>query len=372
MASDQAQDPHSGILVASCGDAHVSNFGFYASPQRTLQFDLNDFDESAWAPWEWDLKRLVTSVIIGGRESNRSDSIIEQAALSAVASYVHAIKGSSARSPLERYYAHSDLENAGKNVAANSRHTLAKAIKDAKKRTGIRATKKLTKIGKNGSLQFIENQPLMTRVGTATENILTDVFELYQRSASVDIRFLLSQFTVIDTVRRVVGAGSVGTHCYLALLADATGSHLILQIKEANQSVLEEYGGIQQPPHLREGIERLGEGGRVVGLQRILQSFSDPFLGHLRTDGADFYVRQFHDMKGGIDMEMLADESFRDYAVACARTLARAHAKSPSANEVAAFIGKGKRIGESIVWWSAQYADKATSDYDIFLKRIRS
>lgn len=372
MAADQAQDPHSGILVGSCGDAHVSNFGFYASPQRTLQFDLNDFDESAWAPWEWDLKRLVTSVIIGGQATDRAESLIEQSALAAVGSYLDALKAATAHSPLERYYAHLDLNDAGENLDQDSLLALQKAVKSARKRTGARAAKRLTRTTPDGRLQFIDNPPVMTRVAVDTEAGLLSAFEQYRKSANVDVKVLLSQYNIVDIARRVVGVGSVGTRCYLALLSDKDGNHLILQIKEANQSVLETFGTIKQPTPIRERIDAAGDGGRVVGMQRILQAHSDPLLGHLRHSGRDYYVRQFHDMKGGIDIESLPDSAFGRYAAACARILARAHSQSPAAEEIPAYVGKGKKIAKNIVSWSEQYADRSLADYQAFLTEINS
>ena len=371
MAADQARDPHSGILVASCGDAHLSNFGFYASPQRTLLFDLNDFDEAAWAPWEWDVKRLVTSIVIGGRATDRKKSVIEKAAREAVTAYVAGLHEAAAKTPLERYYSHFDPQDTDRNLDKASRRALKLTLADAVRRTGPRAARRLTGPDTDGKLRFIETPPAMTQVEPELVAHLEDNYEAYRRSAYVDIRALLSQYTVEDIARRAVGVGSVGTRCFVALLRDRDGGLFILQVKEAVRSVLEEYGGIRQPDAVEEGIAEGGQGNRVVGLQRVLQAYSDPFLGHMRGPLGDYYVRQFHDMKGSVDVEQLEDAPFIRYARVCARVLARAHGQSPRFTEVVGYVGKGRRVTESIVAWSYDYADVSLADYRAFIAAQR-
>jgi uncharacterized protein (DUF2252 family) len=367
QAADLARDPHSGILVPSCGDAHVANFGFYASPQRTLVFDLNDFDEAAWAPWEWDVKRLVTSIVIGGQASSRDESVVTDAALAAVRTYARAMAANADRSPLLRYFEHFDVGAVASSADKQTRAVLQEAMRDAEKRTGDRATKRLTETGPDGRLVFVEQPPTMVHADAATESRLRENVDRYARTASVDIRLLLTNYTVSDLARRVVGVGSVGTMCTLALFQDGEGNALILQAKEAGRSVLEEYGGIAQPAAFHEHVEQYGQGGRVVALQRILQAVSDPFLGHLQAFQGDFYVRQFHDMKGGIDAEELEDRPFRAYAESCAATLARAHSQSANAAVVAGYIGNGRVVGEALLEWAYAYAALSHDDYDAFV-----
>ncbi|HZK04938.1 MAG TPA: DUF2252 domain-containing protein [Actinomycetaceae bacterium] len=368
QAADLAASAHSGILVASCGDAHVSNFGFYASPQRTIVADLNDFDEAAWAPWEWDVKRLVTSVIIGGRASGRDSLAVEESARDAVGAYVHVLQAALELSPLERYYTHFDVKDTKTRLKNSLGRVLVEAVADAKKRTGQRAVRRLTRKVEGGDRQFVENPPAMVRVGGDDASRTTDLLDQYRLSANVDVRMLLSQYDVKDVARRAVGVGSVGTRCFVVLLHDREGNLLLLQVKQARRSVLEEYGGIRQPSALTDGIARGGgEGARVVALQRVLQAFSDPFLGHLRGPVGDFYVRQFHDMKGGIEVEGLDDVPFRRYAMACGVMLARAHAQSPNLREVVEYIGNGRRVTDGIVAWSEAYADLSLADYRAFV-----
>lgn len=367
MADDLAAGAHSGILVASCGDAHVSNFGFYASPQRTLVFDLNDFDEAAWAPWEWDLKRLVTSVIIGGRAGNRSDAFIRKAALHTVETYCWTLRRALDLTPTERYFTHLDADAGVHLLDKRSRKTVKRAIKQARRRTGERAVSKLTRVDENGELHFVFEPPRMTPIEEADKAGSETYLDQYVRSASPDIWLLMRHYEPVDFARRVVGVGSVGTRCTLTLWRDGDDHALILQSKEANRSVLEQYGRIAQPPQLGQLVAEHGEGCRVVSLQRILQAVSDPFLGYLRAAKADLYVRQFHDMKGSIEVEDIDNDSFLSYVAACAGVLARAHSQSPAVAEIVGYAGRGEVLGEAILAWSTAYADLSARDFEAFV-----
>lgn len=371
MAADLARSPSTGIQVASCGDAHVANFGFYASPQRTLVFDLNDFDEAAWAPFEWDLKRLVTSIVIAGQATGRDDAVTRKAAQATVHAYARAMQVASKATPVQRYYAHFDADSGLVLSDPESREVVRTAMKHAAKRTGERAARKLTVRGDDGRLRFVEQPPTMVHVDAEIQAAVAEVVDAYMDSTRVDVRLVLSHYEIADTVRRVVGVGSVGTRCYVSVFQDGDGRALLLQTKQAGRSVLIEYGGCPQPPSLEQHIDSTGEGGRVVALQRILQGVSDPFLGYLRRGEFDYYVRQFRDMKYGIDVEQLDDAPFRAYALACATVLARAHAQSPRAAEVVGYLGGGRRAGEAIVDWAYAYADVSRADYEAFLAAHR-
>jgi uncharacterized protein (DUF2252 family) len=369
MAADLARSPDSGISVAACGDAHVSNFGFYASPERTLVFDLNDFDEAAWAPWEWDVKRLVTSVVVAGQSTKRDDAVIRRAARDTVFAYNRAVHTAVSLSPTSRYFTHFSASRTISTFDRRSRTALRAAIESAERRTGERAAKRLTEADPDGvTRRFVEDPPTMTRIPTDRETLLRSLFEQYVTSANVDIRVLLQQFSITDLARRVVGVGSVGTRCSLVLLQDGDAHTLLLQAKEANQSVLIEYGKTRQPPEATAFIERFGQGGRVVGMQRILQGISDPFMGHVTSEGIDFYVRQFHDMKGSVEIESLDDDAYSTYSEACAIVLARAHMQSPNAASIAGYLGNGRRAADAIVEWAYAYADLSRGDYKQFLE----
>ncbi len=367
MAADLAAGPHGGVIVPSCGDAHISNFGFYASPQRMLVFDLNDFDEAAWAPWEWDLKRLVASVVIAGQASSRDEDRIRDAVLRAVRAYARALRAGVLASPTTRYFAHFDPEAGLEQRDPASQQVLRTAIKHARKRTGERAARKLTETGEGGRLVFVERAPTMTKAEPEVEEQARGYLRRYLMSANADVRQLMRHYVLSDVARRVVGVGSVGTRCSLALLQDGDGSALIMQAKQAVRSVLEQYGGIAQPLELQSHVAQHGEGGRVVALQRMLQSLSDPFLGYLRGDDVDLYVRQFHDMKGGIEAETIDDEPFTAYAQACAVTLARAHCQSRDAAVASGYVGGGNRLGEALLEWGYAYAALSLRDYRAFL-----
>lgn len=369
MASDLANDPHSGLHVASCGDAHVANFGFFASPQRSLMFDLNDFDEAAWAPWEWDLKRLVTSIVIAGRDTARDEDVIRNTALRTIDTYVRALRSGSRQSALERYYAHFDVASSLNSLDPQSRKVTKAAIRDAEKRTGTRAVRRLTERDDRGRLVFVETPPTMIQAEQAIAENIAGYLTEYAESANVDVGVLVQQYAVADVARRVVGVGSVGTRCYVVILEDGDTHALLLQAKEAGRSVLEQYGGIRQPRRLDRLIAEQGEGARVVALQRILQAVSDPFLGHLRNNarGRSFYVRQFHDMKGGLDMQTLDDEPFLQYGQTCAATLARAHGQSDTAPAIVGYIGNGAIVGDAILNWAYAYADTNRADHAAFV-----
>lgn len=366
MAADLADAPHSGILVASCGDAHVSNFGFYASAERSLMFDLNDFDEAAWAPWEWDVKRLAASIVVGGQATGRSDAVIDEAVRAAVASYARGIRRASELTPTARYFTHFDVESSRALLDPASRKAIRRAVKQAERRTGERAVRRLTEPDADGRRRFLRQEPTTTPVGPELLALVHELVAQYRRNATPDIALLFEHFTVSDVARRVVGVGSVGTRCYLVLFQDGEGGTVLMQPKQASQSVLVEYGRIAQPAGLARMIDEHGEGARVVAMQRILQGVSDPFLGHLRSPNADFYVRQFHDMKGSVEVEALDDGPFVTYAQACAAVIARAHSQCVTAAEVAGYIGGGRVIGEALLEWARRYAEVSLADYAAF------
>ena len=375
MASDLAGDPNSGVLVASCGDAHVSNFGFYASPERRLVFDLNDFDEAAIAPWEWDVKRLLTSVVIGGKHVGYSDEDIRLACLSAFEEYARTLRQLTKLSAAERFFMHLNAEQSGSRLSKDGRRALRRAVESAQKRTGARALRRTTERGQDGRLRFVERPPTMTRFdisaaataaghdGSTPVAQIGELFARYRETVGVDIDVVLSQYSATDLARRVVGVGSVGTRCYLQLLEGPDGDALVLQVKEAGPSVLAQYGGIALPPRTIAGVAEGGEGFRVVGMQRILQAVSDPFLGWFRGNGRDYYVRQFNDMKGSIDLEGLSLPAFSEYAQACAVVLGRAHAQSPTAPQVVGYIGSPDAAGKALLDWSLAYAELSQADF---------
>ncbi len=373
MAIDLGRDPHSGILVAACGDAHISNFGFYASPERQLVFDLNDFDEAAVAPWEWDVKRLLASVIVGGREAGYDEGDVAEIAGRAFAQYVSVLRRMVQLSPSDRYFLHLNVESARRQLSRDGRRVLNAALAAAERRTSVRAVRRTTQRDSDGKLRFVENPPTMVRfrlddaiaLGTVERaESIHALFAQYRDTVNIDIDTVLAQYEPTDLARRVVGVGSVGTRCYLQLLHGADEDALLLQVKEAGESVLAQYGRIVQPARITDGVAAHGEGFRVVGMQRVLQAVSDPFLGHLQANGRSFYVRQFHDMKGSVELDGLPLDAYSDYVVSCAGLLGRAHAQSPTAGQVIGYIGTANIASRAIVGWSRAYADQSLRDFE--------
>jgi uncharacterized protein (DUF2252 family) len=364
MAADLAASPSSGIEVMCCGDAHVSNFGLYAAPHRSIVFDLNDFDEAAVAPAEWDVKRLITSAIIGGRHAGYPTKAIERAVEQALVSYRTSLQTVlETMDVLERYYLRVEPERYAGEVSKGLLRVIRQTTSQARTRTSARVFKQITEIGRDGTLRLRESPPVLQHVDEETEASLIESIEEYLAAVPTDVALLLSHFRMADLALRVVGVGSVGTRCYLVVLLGPEGAPLILQIKEATRSVLEEYGGWCQPDSLTAAVEAKGQGVRVIDGQRILQAMSDVFLGTTRKDGRDYYVRQFHDMKGTIDTEGMSASTFGEYVIACARLLARAHSQSANASILRGYVGTNDTVHKAVAEWSYAYADKSLDDF---------
>ncbi|MCU1479085.1 MAG: hypothetical protein JWQ64_3778 [Subtercola sp.] len=372
MAADLRHEVNTGIRVVSCGDAHVSNFGLFASPLRTMVFDLNDFDEAAVAPWEWDVKRLVASVVVGARESKFSESNVRLAARAAAKAYREGLHDMMHLTVLERYYFRIDTEGPDAYLDSAAQKVLDKATRQARKRTSEAFIEKIAERGSDGRLLIREDPPVLTHVPDATEEVVLELFEHYKHTVPADIAQLLGQFTVTDIAMRVVGVGSVGTRCYILILTGPQQESLVLQVKEAQVSVLQSFGGEHPEPSfqpsrdVRDGVQDAPQGRRVVANQHILQAVSDSFLGYLRYDGRDFYVRQFRDMKGSIDPSRLALWPFITYSAACGTLLARAHAQSDTAAIIAGYLGASDAFDRAIVDWSCAYATQSLEDFHAF------
>lgn len=358
MAADLAVGASTGVHVVTCGDAHVSNFGLYAGPSRALVFDLNDFDEAAWAPWEWDVKRLAASVVIGALDRGWALEWAEAAAKEAVGTYRERLRWLSERTPLERYFFRGVPDAGGafdKRIAELSQRLADRA----QRRTGDHAAARMTEIGPDGVRRFIEDPPVLEHIGNEHRADLGDLVQRYRSTASIDIDMLLSSYRHVDTARRVVGVGSVGTACHVSLFLGPRDEPLILQIKQALDSALVAYGGAEQPP----GVADAPNGRRVVDCQRILQAASDPFLGWFEVDGREYYVRQFRDMKGGVDLQTVTKPEFAGYARACASMLARAHSQSPQSPVAAGYLGRSDVFETAVARWAVGYAAVVEADF---------
>lgn len=358
MAADLAAGTSSGVHVVACGDAHLSNFGLYAGPDRSLVFDLNDFDEAAWAPWEWDVKRLAASVVIGALDRGWSLPWAETAAREAVATYRVAMRRLSRRTPLERYYTRG-VPEAGGAFDGRIAELTRRAADKAQRRTGDHAAARMTELGVDGVRRFVDDPPVLEHIGNEHRGDLDELVDRYRSTASIDIDMLMSSYRHVDTARRVVGVGSVGTACHVSLFLGPRDEPLILQIKQALDSALVAYGGAGQPP----GVADSPNGRRVVDCQRILQAASDPFLGWFEVDDREYYVRQFRDMKGGIDLEAIRRPEFAGYARACATMLARAHSQSPHSPVIAGYLGGSTVFETAVAQWSVAYARVVDADF---------
>lgn len=374
MAHDLASTPVSGQVVQACGDAHLANFGFYASPERALLFDLNDFDETTVAPWEWDVERLAASLAIASRESGFGEDNERAVAVAAARAYRVTMRRASKLSALEVFHTQVTAEDLFTLGSANRRQDksdknerrrvkeIERATAKARERTSEHALAKLSVTDDSETLRIVQQPPLMYRPDNAPSD-LTEMPERYRSTASPDIEALLRHFRAVDYAIRVVGVGSVGTRCYILLCVDASGSPLFLQVKEASASVLEPYAGTSRYQH---------NGQRVVAGQRIMQAASDPFLGWTESEGRHYYVRQFRDMKGGFEIERLSAHLLTEYAVLCGGVLARAHAQSCEPALISGYLGRGAEFDDAIATFAVRYADQNERDHATLVEAIAS
>ena len=364
MAADLAANPSTGIEIMCCGDAHVSNFGMYAAPDRSIVFDLNDFDEAAVAPAEWDLKRLITSAIVGGRHAEYPTKAIRSYVEDALVGYQTSLTAMLENmNVMDRYYLRVEPERYVGKVSKGLLGVIQKTTARARTRTSAQVFKQIMKIGPDGTPRLREQPPVLQHVDEEVEAPLVEAVQEYLAAVPADVALLLSHFRPTDLALRIVGVGSVGTRCYLVILVGPNDTPLILQIKEATRSVLEEYGGWRQPAAMAAAIEAKGQGVRVTDGQQILQAMSDVFLGTTRKDGRDYYIRQFHDMKGTVETEGMSASTFGEYVSACAVLLARAHSQSANASILRGYVGTANTAHDAIAEWSYTYADKSLDDF---------
>jgi uncharacterized protein (DUF2252 family) len=381
MASDLAGTPRSGLNVQCCGDAHLSNFGVFASPERRLVFDINDFDETLPGPWEWDVKRLAASMLIAARDNGYGPKDQDRIVLEAVAQYRTAMRTFAAMSNLEVWYAHLAIEELLKERAPDFKARMVKRTEEglakARTRDSMSAFSKLTQ-AVDGRVEIVDQSPLIVPLrvlvpGAEQEQWmewLHALLRVYRQSLEYDRRVLLEQFQLTDFARKVVGVGSVGTRAWIGLLFGRDGSDpLFLQMKEAEASVLEEHVGKSQFKN---------HGQRVVVGQRLMQAASDIFLGwvHVKAgvDGVarDFYGRQLKDWKGSVEIDQMIPEGMTVYGRLCGWTLARAHARSGDRIAIAAYLGGGNQFDRAILEFSKAYADQNERDYQALVHAVKS
>jgi uncharacterized protein (DUF2252 family) len=363
MARDLSYTPNSGIYVQSCGDCHLLNFGGYATPERKQVFDINDFDETLRAPFEWDLKRLATSIVLAGRYKGFADKENRKAAFEAVKMYGDKMQKYSTMNQLDIWYSRLDkkaIMKLFKNEEEFIKRFQAVAEK-AKHRTHEYVFPKISEL-KDGKRRIMDEPPLIYHLPDTDKLIemAQGFFDKYYQHISDDKRELLKRFRLVDVAVKVVGVGSVGTRCFIALLLAEDEDALILQFKEANNSVLEPYNS-------KTKYQNHGE--RIVNGQKLMQAVSDIFLGWTKSKaGRDFYVRQLRDMKAGANIDNFTTGIFNNYAILCGWALAKSHAKSGMSPEIAGYVGKSDVFAEAIADFALAYADQTEKDYKAMRK----
>jgi uncharacterized protein (DUF2252 family) len=370
MAQDLASTPNSGIQAQLCGDAHLLNFGAYASPERALLFDLNDFDETLPGPWEWDVKRLAASFVVAGRENGFDAADCRGAAQASVASYRRRMAEFSQMGELDVWYLRIGEEDIRGLVSqARTKKTakrLSKNLRKARGRDSLQALSKLTTVV-DGRRRIIDDPPLLVRIpeGDEVRSQVHAILESYKRTLQEDRRHLLDRYRFVDAARKVVGVGSVGVRAFVVLLEGRDENDpLFLQVKEAGSSVLERYLKSNTYEH---------HGHRVVAGQRLMQAASDIFLGWFRgTEDRDFYQRQLKDMKGSADLESMSPDELVIYAGLCGWVLARAHARSGDRVQIAAYLGKSDRFDRAVADFAKEYADQNERDHAALCAAVKS
>ncbi len=363
MAWDLAHLPHSELYVQACGDAHVCNFGLFATPERQLIFDLRDFDETLPAPWEWDVKRLAASVAVAARERGLSRSRTDEALRLCLRSYRETMRVSRELTHLEIWYRRVVADELAMTASPRAQRFAKRALKKARRRTSQRAMERLTTLV-DGERRIEEARPLVFRLeDERMREVTAALFNEYAATLSPDRRVIFDRYHLVDLAYRVVGVGSVGTRCMVALFCgDDEEDPLFLQMKEASRSVLEPFA--RRCPYSNQGE-------RVVQGQRIIQAASDIFLGWKSSGGHDYYVRQLKDMKGTVDIEDLHPTVLVLFAGLCGRTLAQAHARSGDFCQIAGYLGKGEAFDRAISKFAHAYADQVERDHQALVDAVR-
>jgi uncharacterized protein (DUF2252 family) len=367
MAEDLAGTPRTGIDVQACGDAHLANFGVFATPERNIVFDINDFDETLPGPWEWDLKRLAASFVVSGRHRGFDAATSRTAVLAMLWIYGLRMRELAAMRTLDVWYSRLDAEQLLNALKGSQRRAGQKGLAKARLRDHLQAQAKLTEVV-DGHRRIIDAPPLIQRGNlVGRDDFVRKTFQDYLRTLPLDRRTLLSRYRFVDAAQKVVGVGSVGTWCFIVLMEGrADDDPLFLQVKEATSSVLER--------HLKKS-RYSNHAERVVHGQRLTQAASDIFLGWIRGRGAehrDFYWRQLRDVKGSADLETIQPAGLILYGEACGAALARAHARSGDAAMITGYIGTGNVFANAIADFAERYADQTEKDHAALVAAVKS
>jgi uncharacterized protein (DUF2252 family) len=375
MAADFAHLPATGIRPVICGDAHLGNFGFYASPERDLVFDLNDFDEAHPGAWEWDLRRLVASVWVAGRQNGSSEQDCARATERCVHSYRSHLARLAEEPLLTRSYERLDVDRLRRTATGKaSRRELVQAARRARRRTSDRALPRFTGAARGGAegadgpgreLRMVTEPPLITRPAPARYDRIAEALDAYLATLPAHWARILGGYHLVDIAHKVVGVGSVGLRAYLALCAGSSQDDVVfLQLKQARRSVVARFVHGDSAWHDHQGR-------RVVEYQQALQTVSDPLLGWTTIGDEQYYVRQFRDMKGAVVVDGIDAAALADYAGVCGRLLAKAHARTSGASMIAGYLGGGGKVARALGRFARRYADQTERDHAALLAAIR-
>ena len=364
MAEDFAHLPSTGITPVICGDAHLGNFGFYASPERDLVFDLNDFDEAHPGAWEWDLRRLVTSVWVAGRHNGSPEHACEEAAVRCVAAYREHMAYLAEQPLLARSYERLDLDRLQTTAARNPlRQEITRAAQRARRRTSDRALPRFTQ-QHDGTRHIIEQPPLITRLDPAEADRIAAALDSYLQTLAPHWAHILAGYSIIDIAHKVVGVGSVGLRAYIALCQGSSPDDVVfLQLKQARRSVVARFVHGDSAWHAHQGQ-------RVVEYQQALQTVSDPLLGWTTIGDHQYYVRQFRDMKGAITVDGIDTSALTDYAGICGLLLAKGHARTSGASMIAGYLGSSDKADQAMGRFARDYAEQTERDYQALLAAV--
>jgi uncharacterized protein (DUF2252 family) len=364
MAEDVAHLPATGITPVICGDAHLGNFGFYASPERDLVIDLNDFDEAHPGAWEWDLRRLVASIWVAGRHNGSSEAQCHASVASCVAAYRQEVRFLANEPLLSRSYQRLDVDRLRETATDKTlRGEIARAAKRARSRTSDRALPRFT-TERDGRRYIVDEPPLITRVPKSEADRIAIALDEYLTTLAPHWRRVLGGYTLVDIAHKVVGVGSVGLRAYVALLEGSSADDVVfLQLKQARRSVLARFVHGDSAWHAHQGQ-------RVVEYQQALQTVSDPLLGWTSIDGLQYYVRQFRNMKGAIPLDAIDAAALTDYAGIVGHLLAKGHARTSGASMIAGYVGASDKLDESLCRFARAYADQTEADHQALVKAV--
>lgn len=365
MIDDVSRLPATGIMPVVCGDSHLGNFGFYASPEGELVIDLNDFDEAHPGCWEWDLRRLVASIHVAGRQNGLSEEECRDATMACVADYRQEVRFLADQPLMMRSYNRLDVQRLHETATEKTlREEIKRSAKRARRRTSDRVLPKFTE-QENGQRRIISDPPVVSPVDSEEYEAIAEALDDYLLTLAPHWRRVVAGYTLIDVAHKVVGVGSVGLRAYVALLEGSTGDDvLFLQMKQARRSVVARYVHGDSAWHDHQGQ-------RVVEYQQALQTVSDPLLGWATVQDRTYYVRQFRNSKGTVPLEGLDGPSLRDYAGIVGHLLAKGHARTSGASMIAGYVGGGDKVDKALADFARRYADQTEADHAELVRAVR-